>query len=176
MIQLILLSILGLVALVFVLALLAKKDFSLSSTVIINRPQAVVFDYIRHLRNQEKYSKWVMADPNVQLTYTGIDGTVGFRSAWVSAQKNVGIGEQEITGIKDGERYDVEIRFEKPFKATHHAYTTTEAVSPDQTKVTTTFYGKTPIPMNLMAPIFHKMLLKDMNENAANLKRQLENG
>lgn len=169
-----LLVIAGLIALVFLLALLAKKEFSLRSETLINQPKDLVFDYIKQLKNQENYSKWVMADPNIQLTYSGIDGKVGFRAAWVSNMKNVGVGEQEITKITDGEKYEVEIRFEKPFKATHHAFTTTSAVSPTQTKVTTTFYGKTTIPLNLMAPVFHKMLRKDMDENAANLKRQLE--
>ncbi len=38
-----------------------------------------------------------MMDPNVKLIYTGTDGTVGFKSAWSSDVKNVGVGEQEAT-------------------------------------------------------------------------------
>lgn len=174
MLQTILIIIVGIIVLVFVLALLTKKEFSIQADTIIDRPKDIVFDYVKHLRNQEKYSKWVMADPNVQLTYTGTDGTVGFKSAWVSAMKNVGVGEQEITKIVDGEKYEVEIRFEKPFKGTNQATTTTQAISPTQTKVTTTFYGKSPIPMNLMTAFISKMLKKDMDENALNLKRVLE--
>ena len=176
MLQTILIIIVGIIVLVFVLALLTKKEFSIQADTIIDRPKDIVFDYVKHLRNQENYSKWVMADPNVQLTYTGTDGTVGFKSAWVSAMKNVGVGEQEITKIVDGEKYEVEIRFEKPFKGTNQATTTTQAISPTQTKVTTTFYGKSPIPMNLMTAFISKMLKKDMDENALNLKRVLENG
>jgi len=176
MIQTILLIIAAIAAIVLILALLTKKEFTITSEIVINKPKGPVFDYVKHLRNQEKYSKWVMADPNIQLTYTGTDGTVGFKSAWVSAVKNVGVGEQEITGIVDGEKYIVEIRFEKPFKATNQATTTTTAITPDQTKVTTSFYGKSPVPMNLMTALFSKMVKKDMDENAMNLKRVLENG
>jgi len=42
--------------------------------------------------------------------------------------------------------------------------------------VVTTFFGRSEIPMNLMTAFISKMLKKDMDENAANLKRVLENG
>ena len=135
----------------------------------------MVFDYVKYLKNQERYSKWVMADPNVKLTYTGTDGTVGFRAAWESADKNVGVGEQEIMSIQEGIGYDAEIRFEKPFKGISTANVTTEAMSSNQTKVTTTFNSKTPFPMNIMVPMIKKMLTKDMNQNSETLKRVLEN-
>ena len=81
MLQTIAIIIIGLVGLILLMASMMEKEYSLSSSIIINRPQNVVFDYVKHLKNQERYSKWVMADPNVKLTYTGIDGTVGFRAA-----------------------------------------------------------------------------------------------
>ena len=175
MLQTIAIIIIGLVGLILLMASMMEKEYSLSSSIIINRPQNVVFDYVKHLKNQERYSKWVMADPNVKLTYTGIDGTVGFRAAWESADKNVGVGEQEITSIKEGIGYDAEIRFEKPFKGVSTANVTTEALSSNQTKVTTTFNSKTPFPMNIMVPMIKKMLTKDMNQNSTTLKSVLEN-
>jgi len=147
---------------------------SISSEIIINRSQADVFNYIKHIKNQEHYSKWVMADPNSKITYTGIDGTVGFKSAWNSQMKNVGVGEQEITKITEGVGYDVILRFEKPFKGISYANTITESLSENQTKLTTTFSSTTPFPMNLMSAMMKNMLLKDMNENSSNLKKLLE--
>ena len=175
MLQTIAIIVIVLVGLILLLASIMEKEYSLSSSIIINRPQNMVFDYVKHLKNQERYSKWVMADPNVKLTYTGTDGTVGFRAAWESADKNVGVGEQEIMNIKEGVGYDAEIRFEKPFKGVSTANVTTEAVSSNQTKVTTTFNSKTPFPMNIMVPMIKKMLTKDMNQNSATLKSVLEN-
>jgi hypothetical protein len=113
-------------------------------------------------------------DPNVNLNYKGTDGTVGFIAAWKSNNKNVGVGEQEITKIVDGERYVVEIRFEKPFKGISTAITTTKALAQNETKVTTTFHTRSPFPMNLMIPMICKMLQKDMDQNAATLKKVLE--
>ncbi len=175
MLQTIAIIVIVLVGLILLLASIMEKEYSLSSSIIINRPQNMVFDYVKHLKNQERYSKWVMADPNVKLTYTGTDGTVGFRAAWESADKNVGVGEQEIMNIKEGIGYDAEIRFEKPFKGVSTANVTTEAISSNQTKVTTTFNSKTPFPMNIMVPMIKKMLTKDMNQNSATLKSVLEN-
>ena len=175
MLQTIAIIIIVLVGLLFLAASMMEKEYSLSSSIIINRPQNMVFDYVKYLKNQERYSKWVMADPNVKLTYTGTDGTVGFRAAWESADKNVGVGEQEIMSIQEGIGYDAEIRFEKPFKGISTANVTTEAMSSNQTKVTTTFNSKTPFPMNIMVPMIKKMLTKDMNQNSETLKRVLEN-
>ena len=175
MLQTIAIIIIILVGLILLAASMMEKEYSLSSSILINRPQNVVFDYVKHLKNQERYSKWVMADPNVKLTYTGTDGTVGFRAAWESADKNVGVGEQEIMSIQEGIGYDAEIRFEKPFKGVSTANVTTEAMSSNQTKVTTTFNSKTPFPMNIMVPMIKKMLQKDMDMNSENLKRVLEN-
>ncbi len=164
----------SLIALVLIIALIMPKEYTLSSSIKIKRPQSDVFNYVVNLRNQKNFSKWVMADPNAELTYKGTDSTVGFIAGWNSKDKNVGVGEQEITSIIPGERYDVELRFVKPFKATNHAFTTVKSISGDESEVTTTFLAKTPVPMNIIVPMLKKMLIKDMNTNSANLKKVLE--
>ena len=174
MIQIILISIAAIVGLVILLGLIMEKEYSISSHINILKPKELVFNYVIHIQNQDKYSKWVMADPNVQISTSGTDGTVGFKSAWKSENKNVGEGEQEIIAIHDGEGYHAELRFEKPFKGVSYAHIKTEAISPNETKFTTTFKTKTPFPMNIMVPMIKKMLQKDMDENSANLKRVLE--
>lgn len=164
----------SLIALVLILAAIMPKEYTISSSIKIKRSQTDVFNYVVNLRNQKYFSKWVMADPNAELTYKGTDGTVGFIAGWNSKDKNVGVGEQEITSIIPGERYDVVLRFEKPFKATNNAYTTVKAISGNESEVTTTFLAKTPMPMNIIIPMLKKMLIKDMNTNSANLKKILE--
>jgi hypothetical protein len=172
--MIVLIIIVSIIALLLIAAAIMKKEMSLSSEVIINRSQADVFNYIKHIKNQEHYSKWVMADPNSKITYTGVDGTVGFKAAWNSQMKNVGVGEQEITKITEGIGYDVILRFEKPFKGISYANATTQKLTDNQTKVITTFSSTTPFPMNLMSAVMKNMLLKDMNENSTNLKNVLE--
>jgi len=174
MLTIIAIVIVGIIAIALVAAAIIDKKFTITSEVVINAPRDSVFNYIKLLKNQEHYSKWVMMDPNVKLTYTGTDGTVGFKSAWISENKNVGVGEQEITKINEGDGYEVEIRFKKPFEGVSTAVTSTQAISDTQTKFTTTFYSSNPFPMNLMIPMIKNMLKKDMDENASNLKKILE--
>ncbi|HOZ75051.1 MAG TPA: SRPBCC family protein [Flavobacterium sp.] len=174
MLTTILIALIGLIVLLLLAAAVMPREYTLASSVVINRPQATVFDYIRHIKNQERYSKWVMADPNLHIVYTGTDGEPGFTSTWKSELKNVGQGAQEITKLFPGQGYEVEIRFEKPFKGTSYAVAMTEPMPDGQTMVTTTFHTSMPFPMNAMAPLLKKMLLKDMDETSRNLKKQLE--
>lgn len=164
----------GIIVLLLLLALFTKKDFTLEKKVIINRSTQDVFNYLKLIKNQEKYSVWVMKDPNIKIVYTGTDGTVGFKSSWESNDKNVGIGEQEIIKLTDGESMAVEIRFKKPFEATNYALTTVTTMGDSQTKVTQVFYGKSKFPMNLMNLMMDKMVGADMQKNLENLKNNLE--
>ncbi len=164
----------AIIAAFFLTALLVKKDFSLEKQIVINKTQKEVFDYLKLIRNQEKYSVWVMRDPHINLVYTGTDGTVGFKSAWTSNDKNVGIGEQEITKLTEGVSTEVEIRFKKPFEATNWAKTTVTAVSEHETRVHQLFYGRSKFPMNIMNLFMDKLLGKDMLQNLVNMKKNLE--
>jgi len=170
----ILLVIGGIIALFLIAALLIPKKFSIQKEVRIHRPVTPVFDYLKQIRNQEKYSVWVMRDPNTRLEYTGTDGEVGFKSAWESEDKNVGIGEQEITAIKNGESIEVEIRFKKPFQATNWARTTVTEDGEGQTRVSQVFYGNSKYPMNVMNLMMDKLVGRDMVQNMNNLKKILE--
>jgi hypothetical protein len=164
----------GIIALLLIVALLTKKEFRLEKKVVINRSKQDVFNYLKLIKNQEKYSVWVMRDPNVKIVYTGTDGTVGFKSSWESNDKNVGIGEQEIIKITEGESMEVEIRFKKPFEATNYASTTLTGAGDSQTILTQVFYGKSKFPMNLMNLVMDKMVGGDMQKNLVNLKNNLE--
>ena len=174
MLKKILIGFAGLIALLLLIAAFMPKHYSLSAEVVINQPKDSVFAFVKLIKNQEKYSKWVMADPNVKIVYTGTDGTVGFKSSWTSDQKDVGIGEQEIIKIDDGKRLDVMLRFKKPFEDDALAYTTIETVDGNKTKLVSTFENDAPFPSNIMVPFIKKMLKKDMDINNSNLKALLE--
>lgn len=164
----------AIVALFLLTALLVKKEFSLEKKILISRTQQEVYDYLKLIRNQEKYSVWVMRDPHINIVYTGTDGTVGFRSSWTSNDKNVGVGEQEIIKLSEGVSTEVEIRFKKPFEATNWAKTTLSANSENETLLTQQFYGRSTYPMNIMNLFMDKLVGKDMLQNLVNLKTNLE--
>ena len=165
-----------LIAIPLIVALFVKKDYAVEREITINKPKQEVFNYIKLLKNQDNYSKWATMDPNMKKSYRGTDGTVGFVSAWESKIDSVGVGEQEIKKIVEGERVDFELRFIKPFEATEPAFMTTEAISENQTKVKWGFSGHMNYPMNLMMLFmdFEKMIGDDLQTGLNNLKTVLE--
>ena len=160
-------------AIPLVIALFVKNEYDVERAVTINKPKEEVFNYVKYLKNQDNYSKWVMIDPNMKKDFKGTDGTAGFIYAWDGNSK-AGKGEQEIKNIQEGERVDVEVRFIKPFAGVATTPITTESISPDQTKVTWAMHGKSGYPMNFMNLFLDKVLGKDLETSLATLKGVLE--
>jgi len=172
----ILMGFVGIICILLIIALLIKKEYGVIREIIINKPKKTVFEYVKLLRNQDNFSVWANKDPEMVKEYQGIDGKVGFVSAWDSKMKDVGKGEQEIEKIIDGERIDYELRFLKPFASISSAWFTFEVVSETQTKVKWGFSGKMKYPMNLFLLTMNMegMIGKDFQNGLNNLKGILE--
>jgi hypothetical protein len=172
----ILLVIAAIIAIPLILALFIKKEYTIERTVTIHKTGEEVFNYIKFLKNQGYYSKWVMADLNARKVYTGTDGTVGFISAWDSDNKKVGKGEQEIKAIIPGKRLDLQLRFVKPFQGVADSYIATQSIALTQTNVTWGFKSAMPYPMNFMRLFMNieKMLGQDLEESLITLKHVIE--
>lgn len=164
------------IGLLLVVGLFLNKEYVVSRAVLVNKSRSSVFEYLKLLKNQNKFSKWASMDKNMKTEFTGTDGTVGFISAWDSNEKNVGKGEQKIIKIAEGEKIDYEIHFIKPFNSTSYASMTTSDAGNDMTKVTWEFNGKMKYPMNLMLLFMNmeKMIGNDLTEGLNNLKTILE--
>lgn len=167
-----LLALAVLIGFLFFLALIIKKEYTIEREITIDKPVAEVFDYVKHMRNQEKYNVWVMKDPNVKLIYTGTDGTEGFSCAW-EGNKQAGKGEQEFKKIEDGKLINIELRFEKPFENVAQTYLYTTAVGQNQTNLKWQMVGRNNFPMNLMNIIIDGLLGKDLQQSLGNIKRIL---
>lgn len=94
----------GLIGLLLIVPLFTRKYLGIEREIMVDQPLPKVFNYVRLLKNQDSLSVWANKDPQMKKNYLGIDGTVGFISAWDSQRKDVGKGEQEIMKIVDGER------------------------------------------------------------------------
>jgi len=167
--------VLGLVGLVLLLALIAKRGYAVERSIVIDKPAAQVFEYVKHIRNQDNYNKWVMRDPNMQKSYKGMDGTVGFAYAW-DGNKLAGKGEQTITRIVDGEEVHMQIVFIRPFAGVSDSVITTIPDGPNATAVKWSFKSKMSYPMNAML-LFMSMdtvLGPDLETSLNNLKTILE--
>lgn len=163
----------GFAAFVFVLALFKRRDYNIEREIIIDTDTPRVFSYIKLLKNQDTFNKWVMADPGMQRTFTGTDGTVGFIYGW-NSKKQAGEGEQEITAITEGSSMETEVRFVRPFVNVAKANMTTEALPGGKTRVKWTNASTMKYPMNIMLGTIEKMLAKDMDHSLGLLKKILE--
>ena len=161
------------IAIPLIIALFVKKEYAIEREVTINKPKAAVFNYVKYLKNQDHYSKWVRIDPGMKKDFKGTDGTVGFVYAW-DGNKEAGKGEQEIKKITDGESIDVEVRFIKPLEGIANTPIITEAMSANQTKVKWGMKGTSKYPMNFMNLFMDKILGKDLESSLVMLKGILE--
>lgn len=175
-ILIILLVIVALVALLLIIALFTKKDYVIEREVVVKKPKSDVFKYVKFIKNQDYYSKWVMRDHIMRKSYSGTDGTQGFIYAWDSDQKDAGKGEQEIKRIVDNEQIATEIRFERPFKNVSQALMVVKDAGSDHTNIKWSFASSMKYPLNAMLLFidFEKLLGKDMESSLVRLKGILE--
>jgi len=166
----------GVLIVVFIAAAFASEDYMVRSDIVIVKPVADVFNYVKYLENQAYYNKWVMIDPEVKKEFKGTDGTVGFFYSWDSKNNQVGAGEQTITGIIPNKKVEYGLRFLRPFQGEAVSYIETDAVTPTSTKVTWTFKGKRTYMMKVMhiAMNLPKMLTNDLSISLGHLKALLE--
>lgn len=168
--------VLGLIVLLLVSGLFMRKDYAIESEIIINQPNDSVFNYIKKIKNQEKFGTWFKVDPTMKKSFSGIDGTVGAIMSWESKNMQAGTGEQEIMKITPNKRLDLELRFKAPFDAKDDAYFTTEPLSEHATKVKWGFSGHMNYPANMMLTLLSadKQLNKDLQKGLEDLKVILE--
>jgi hypothetical protein len=146
----------------------------IEKSIEINKSSELVFDYLRMTKNQDNFSVWNMTDPNMKKTHQGIDGTIGFIYSWDSTMKNVGAGEQEISGIEEGKSIDYRIKFFRPMQNTAKSKFQITGSLNETTTVAWIFESPSRFPMLLFAPIFKIMLGKDIQKGLINLKSILE--
>lgn len=176
MMKKLLIGILVLLGLPLIAALFTEDSYDVEREININKAKNEVFSYVKLLKNQDNFSKWAQIDPEMTKTSRGIDGEVGFVSAWDSNHPDVGTGEQEIIAMIDGERIDYELRFLAPFEATSPAYMVFVSTGDLNTTVKWGFSGKLDYPMNIMMWFmdFEQIIGNDLQVGLDNLKIILE--
>lgn len=169
----ILIVVAGILALVLTGALFMKREHYVRRDIIIHVPRQKAFDYLKLIRNQDKFNIHAMTDPARIKDFKGTDGTVGYIYAW-SGDKNAGEGQKEIKSILEGKRIEMEIRFVKPMSATASVIMEMESLPGDQTRVYWSNAGTLNYPLNVMIPMLQRSVAKGMDMSLRNLKNILE--
>ena len=165
-----------LLLIVLVLGLIAPKDYQVERKIIVEKPKNEVYQYIKYLKNHDKWSPWATRDPDMKKEFKGTDGEVGFVSAW-DGNKQVGSGEQEIIKMIENDRLETALRFFKPWKSESDAYVQLQDAGDNKTEVAWGFTGSNNFPVNIMMMFMNmdKTVGKDFQEGLNNLKANLEN-
>ena len=152
-----------------------KKEYDLSRTIIINKPRAEVFAYVRQLRNQPKWIPWFKRDPQMQLKYKGEDGKPEASSYW-KGNNRVGEGIQRIVKIKEGKVMETQLLFLKPYKTLSLMYIGVKELEAERTKMVIGIRGVHRFPASLITMLYgmDKAIGNDLEKALQELKRQLE--
>lgn len=156
------------IALLLVLALFVPRKFTAEASIVIDKSQKEVFDYVRFMENQRNFSVWFSMDPNIQTTSEGVDGTEGYVLRWESEE--VGNGSQSITQISGMDSVLTELDF--GFGDPVEGFFKLHKIDPNQTEVTWGVRGTSPYPFNLVSLFIS--LDKDFETGTQNLKEVLE--
>ena len=171
----IIILVLLIIVFVLVLGLVVSKDYHFEKSITINASQDSVWTMIATLANQQKWEPWKDLDPNMKITTTGVDGTVGATYSW-AGNKEVGVGKQTIKAIQAPNRIDVLLQFKEPMENSADSYI---SVKNDNGKSIATWAFDTKIgyPFNgimKLCKVMDKQMNKDFGKGLENLKALCE--
>lgn len=140
-------------------AAFTPKTFGYSKTVTVNASKDQVWQHVSSLQAVDKWSPWSAKDPAIKQTWEGDAGAVGSSNCWESEVKEVGIGCQTITEVRENEHVGMHLDFKKPDEAEGEAFIDLEE-SANGTDVTWGFTFDVPYPFNIIVK-----LTADMESN-----------
>lgn len=169
--------IIGLITFVAFLHAWSKKYYDINRIIIINRPKAEVYAYIRQLRKQPLWMDWFNNHPNVVTKFKGEDGKVGASSYWKGDNRKTGEGIQRITKVREGKLLETQLLFLKPYKSISLQYFAVKEVEPERTKLIWGIRGSHKFPASVITLFYglERGIGKHLDQSLQNLKTNLEN-
>lgn len=164
-----LLKILLVIVAVLVIAMLVMgKKYHYEKSIVINAPIEKVWGNVNSSKAFNQWNPWMKLDPNLKVTYSGIEGQIGDKYCW-EGNDEVGQGCHEITAIVPNQKVETRMVFKKPFEsdATSNILLTSEG---NATKVTWNMDCELDYPMNLMKIIMDGQMDKSYGGGLNTLK------
>lgn len=164
-------SVLSLIAIFFILALIAPKQYKAERTVLVEAPKEIIFKNVKYWNNWKKWSPWAEMDPTMKITVEGEDGTVGSKYVWNGNPELTGNGEMTAILIKENEEFSYHLHFITPWESESMGYTRLNEKD-GKIEVAWGFYGEFPYPSNIMLLFLdmQKEMQKDFDRGLELLK------
>jgi uncharacterized protein YndB with AHSA1/START domain len=95
---------------------MAGDTYRVERSTTIEAPPERVYDQIANFHHWRNWSPWEDVDPQLERTYSGAESGTGAVYAW-SGNRKAGQGRMEITDAAPPSRVQIDLLFEKPWKA-----------------------------------------------------------
>jgi uncharacterized protein YndB with AHSA1/START domain len=128
------------------------STYTVERTRTIDAPAERVYPLIADFRQWPRWSPWEDVDPELQRSYSGAESGVGAVYAW-SGNRKAGAGRMEILRAEPDALVEIDLQFEKPFKARNTTSFLLEAAG-DRTEVTWRMTGARPTLIRLTQKFF----------------------
>ena len=163
----------GLIAVVLIIAATRPDTFRLQRAATIQAPPATVFALINDFHNWTSWSPWEKIDPALKRTYGGAASGKGAVYEWEG--KKAGTGRMEITDTSSPSKIIIKLDFFKPFEA-HNTTEFTMEGSGNSTNVGWLMHGPNSYMGKVMSLFMSmdKMVGKDFEAGLANLEAVAE--
>jgi len=148
--------------------------YKVERSVTIDAPLERIYGEISDFHRWRSWSPWEGLDPDLKRTYSGADSGIGAVYLW-SGNRKAGQGRMEITEVSEPSKVQIDLLFEKPFKATNQIVITVLQEGSDA-RVTWSMTGQKTILTKAMG-IFKsmdKMVGPDFEKGLARLKATAE--
>jgi len=153
---------------------MAVDMYTVVRSQLIDAPPARVFEQIADFHNWTRWSPWEDIDPGMKRSYSGAGSGTGAAYAW-SGNRKAGQGRMAITDAREPSTVQIDLVFEKPWKARNE---TSFTIEPEQSgsRVTWSMTGKKTVMTRAMGLVksMDKFLGPDFEKGLARLKAASE--
>lgn len=154
---------------------LAKKEYDISRTLVINRSKEDVYNLVRQLKKQTHWMPWLKNDFKGILKFNGDDGKQNALLYW---RKNNRLfeGTQKIVKLNPGKIMETRVLIIRPANLICLEYKGFKELDENKTKMVWGIRGGLNFPFSVIA-LFHpvdKMYGENLELGLKNLKMMLE--
>ena len=114
MIKKLLLGLVGVIAIILVIASFQSDDLSISRSKTIAAPPEAIFKVVNDFRQWDAWSPWAKLDPEMKKSLEGPPEGVGALYKW-SGNSEVGEGSTKLIESKPNELVGMKLEFVRPF-------------------------------------------------------------
>jgi hypothetical protein len=153
---------------------MADDTYRVERSAMIDASPARIYDQIADFHNWVDWSPWEDVDPELKRTYSGAESGSGAVYRW-SGNRKAGEGRMEITDATEPSRVQIDLVFEKPWKARNDTVFTIQPEG-SGSRVTWSMTGKKTLMTKVMGVFksMDKLLGPDFEKGLGRLQATTE--